>query len=187
MSPAYAPRSPAETALRAHGLAYPETKEDFPWGHRALKVRGKIFAIFGWDGERFSLSAKLPQSNLAALDRPFAEPTGYGMGKHGWVTARFEPGERVPVELLQSWIDESFRAIAPKTVVEALDGGARGATTAAATRAPKRAVAPKGGATPKRAAAPRRSSTPKAGPPPPRLSFGHGTRASSKPRAPRDR
>lgn len=122
MSPSYAPRSAAEAALRAHGLAFPEAHEDFPWGHRALKVRGKIFAIFGWEGERFSLSAKLPRTNLAALDQPFAEPTGYGMGKHDWVTARFEAKERVPVELLQAWIEESYRAIAPKKVLAQLDG-----------------------------------------------------------------
>lgn len=125
MGAEYAPKSRAEELLRAHGLAYPATQEDFPWGHRALKVKGKIFAIFGWDGERFSLSAKLPHSNLVALDRPFAEPTHYGMGKHGWVTARFEPGERVPVELLQAWIDESYRAIAPKKVLELLVGEAQ--------------------------------------------------------------
>ncbi|MBK7877910.1 MAG: MmcQ/YjbR family DNA-binding protein [Planctomycetes bacterium] len=145
MSAAYEPKSPAETALRAHGLAYPETKEDFPWGHRALKVKGKIFAIFGWDEGRFTLSTKLPHSNVTALDRPFAEPTHYGMGKHGWVTARFEPGERVPVDLLQTWIDESYRAIAPKKVLERLEGGRvvaddapRAAKRAASARAPTR-------------------------------------------------
>ena len=29
--------------LRAHALAFPEATEDFPWGERAIKVRGKAF------------------------------------------------------------------------------------------------------------------------------------------------
>lgn len=120
---AYEPKTPAEAALRAHGLAYPETHEDFPWGHRALKVKKKAFAFIGWDGERFSMSAKLPQSHVRALDLPYAESTGYGLGKSGWVTARFEPGERVPVDVLKQWLDESWRAIAPKSVVKKLASG----------------------------------------------------------------
>ena len=44
----------------------------------------------------------------------FAEPTGYGLGKAGWVSARFEPGDDVPVDLLKQWIDESYAAVAPK-------------------------------------------------------------------------
>lgn len=133
---AYEPKNRAEAELRAHGLAYPETHEDFPWGHRALKVKGKAFVFMGWDGERFSLSCKLPQSNVRALDLPFAEATGYGLGKSGWVTASFEAGERIPLEVLKPWIDESYRAIAPKRVLKALDGASSGLSAA-----PKKATA----------------------------------------------
>lgn len=35
----------AVDALREQGLGYPESTEDFPWGHRALKVKGKAFAF----------------------------------------------------------------------------------------------------------------------------------------------
>jgi predicted DNA-binding protein (MmcQ/YjbR family) len=156
MGAEYAPKTREETELRAHGLAFPATREDFPWGHRALKVKDKIFAIFGWDGPRFSLSTKLTKSNTSALDRPFAEPTHYGMGKHGWVTARFEQGERVPVELLKEWIDESYRAIAPKKVLEALDGKP-------AAKTPRRkASAPKGSKPPKASVATARPATKRA-------------------------
>ena len=58
-------------------------------------------------------------SGLAA-DLPFAEPTGYGLGKSGWVTARFTKVSDVPMELLEKWIDESYRAIAPKKLVKSL-------------------------------------------------------------------
>lgn len=103
----------AEAALRKQGLAYPEATEDFPWGHRALKVRGKAFVFMSREAG-LSLSVKLPSSCAVALDLPFAEPTGYGLGRSGWVTARFAPGDHVPVEILRLWLEESYRAVAPK-------------------------------------------------------------------------
>jgi hypothetical protein len=51
---------------------------------------------------------------------PFAKPTEYGLGKSGWVTADFSNGEPPPLELLKAWIDESYRAQAPKKLVALL-------------------------------------------------------------------
>ena len=112
----------SEAALRRLALAYPEATEEFPWGHRAIKVKGKAFVFMSLEKDRFSLSAKLPDSNSDALMFPFAEPTHYGLGKSGWVTANFETGDTVPVELLAGWIDESYHAIAPKKLSAPLLG-----------------------------------------------------------------
>ena len=118
-------RKAAEAALREFALSFPETREEFPWGDRVVKVKGKVFVFLGRsDGEEFGLSVKLPSSGMVALDLPFASPTGYGLGKSGWVTARFPAGEDVPVPLLKEWIAESYRAVAPAKVVAALDGAA---------------------------------------------------------------
>ena len=68
------------------------------------------------------LSVKLPQSGMLALSLPFASPTGYGLGKAGWVSASFGARERIPLDLLRAWIDESYRAVAPKKLVKQLDG-----------------------------------------------------------------
>lgn len=115
----------AEAALRKHALTYPESTEDFPWGHLAVKVKGKAFLFLGLQPDQLSLSVKLPVSGAAALGLPFASPTEYGLGKSGWVSAKFGPADDVPLELLREWIDESFRAIAPKKVLARLeDGGA---------------------------------------------------------------
>lgn len=126
------PHTAVETALRAQGLGYPETTEDFPWGHRTLKVRGKAFVFMSRE-EGFSLSVKLPSSSHVALDLPFAEPTGYGLGRSGWVTASFAPGKTVPLDILSDWLEESYRAVAPKRVSALLD-----APTAASKDRPKR-------------------------------------------------
>jgi predicted DNA-binding protein (MmcQ/YjbR family) len=115
--------SRVESALRKHALAYPRTVEHFPWGHSAFKVKGKVFLfLYRNDEEGFlSLSLKLPVSGKMALMLPFAAPTEYGLGKSGWVTARFDAGADIPLDMLAEWLDESFRAIAPKRVLALLE------------------------------------------------------------------
>jgi len=103
-------------------LAYPEAVEEHPWGHSAIKVKKKTFVFVAASPEGLSLSAKLPHSSLEAKLLPFAQATGYGLGKSGWVTASFDVEEVPPVPVLQAWIDESYRAIAPKKLVALLDG-----------------------------------------------------------------
>lgn len=111
----------AEAALRECALAYPEAYEEFPWGHRAMKVKGKVFAFLALFDGALSMSVKLPVTGKSALALPFASPTEYGLGKSGWVTARFRGKDDIPLEMLRDWIDESFRAIAPKRIVARLE------------------------------------------------------------------
>ena len=107
-------------ALRAHGLSLPEAVEEFPWGHSALKVKGKTFVFLNLEGERLSLSTKLPVSRDFALMLDFTEPTGYGLGRAGWISSAFGPHEEVDTDLLKRWIEESYRAVAPKKLAALL-------------------------------------------------------------------
>lgn len=117
--------------LRKFGLAYPQAHTKSPWpGHLDLAVNDKTFAYLSIEGEPFSISCKLPQSSSAALMLPFAQPTGYGLGKSGWVSAQFSEGDIPPVDLLKSWIDESYRAQAPKKLVALLASAGQGARVA---------------------------------------------------------
>jgi predicted DNA-binding protein (MmcQ/YjbR family) len=111
-----------ELELRDYAMTFPEATEEHPWGHRAIKVKGKTFVFLGGEKEKeeLSLSVKLPSSRDIALDLPFAEPTGYGLGKSGWVSARFAKVGEVPLDLLKGWIEESYRAIAPKKLSKLL-------------------------------------------------------------------
>jgi predicted DNA-binding protein (MmcQ/YjbR family) len=112
----------ALAALRRHALGYPETVEDHPWGDDVIKVRGKIFVLLGAGSDGgFGISAKLPETHELALTLTHTRPTPYGLGKAGWVTVQLPKGERIDLELFKDWIDESYRAIAPKTLVKALD------------------------------------------------------------------
>jgi predicted DNA-binding protein (MmcQ/YjbR family) len=107
--------------LRDFGLAYPGAHLKSPWpGHLDLAVKDKTFAYLSVEGEPFGISCKLPRSNVAALMQPYTTPTGYGLGKIGWVSAQYPAGEVPPVEVFKAWIDESYRAQAPKKLVAAL-------------------------------------------------------------------
>ena len=107
--------------LRAFAFSLPEAWEDHPWGESVAKVGQKVFVFFGsTDGDApFGFSVKLPTSHDEALSLPFTVPTGYGLDRGHWVTVR--PPEDVPLDLLLGWIEESYRSVAPKTLVARLD------------------------------------------------------------------
>ena len=124
---------PILRALRERGLRYPGAHLKSPWpGHLDLAVNDKTFAYLSIEGEPLKISCKLPSSSEVALLLPFCTPTPYGLGKSGWVSARFEDAAQIPVEMLEAWIDESYRAQAPKKLVRQLDEG--GAVTSATAR-----------------------------------------------------
>ena len=107
--------------LKAAALAYPEAWEDHPWGETVIKVRAKIFLFLHEGEEGLRLSVKLPRSREFALEYPFTKPTGYNLGKSGWVSASFAAKAKPPLDVLEAWLDESYRAVAPKKLIAALD------------------------------------------------------------------
>ena len=105
-------------SVRKRALSYPETKEDFPWGESAFKVKGKTFIFMSDGDDGVSFSVKLPSSRDLAMALPGSRPTHYGLGSKGWVTLR--PTARTASDVLAFLIDESYRSVAPKRVVAAL-------------------------------------------------------------------
>jgi predicted DNA-binding protein (MmcQ/YjbR family) len=111
----------ARARLLAHALTMPGAYEDFPWGESVAKVSKKIFLFLG-SSEAGGMSegvigfgVKLPESGPDVLELPFTEPSGYGLGKSGWVTVRFPPEEgEPPWDQFFAWIEESYRSVAPK-------------------------------------------------------------------------
>jgi predicted DNA-binding protein (MmcQ/YjbR family) len=113
------------TALRdellAFALGLPEAWEDHPWGESVAKVGKKVFVIFGVDegADGARLSVKLPHSHEEALALPFSTPTGYGLDRGHWVT--IDAPADMPADVLIGWIEESYRAVAPRAVLARLD------------------------------------------------------------------
>lgn len=106
--------------LLEYALGLPEAHIDHPWGEDVAKVRKKVFVFFGMpEGHEPGMSVKLPESNALALSQPSVTPTGYGLGDSGWVSVTFLNG--MPFEMLREWIDESYRAVAPKTLSTILE------------------------------------------------------------------
>ena len=116
--------------LREFALNFPGAYEDFPWGERVIKVNKKIFLFLGLESEwdkGVNFGVKLTHSNEDALNLEFIRPSGYNLGKSGWVSVRFPPNEAPPLDLFKRWIDESYRAVAPRKLVALIP--ARGAHT----------------------------------------------------------
>ena len=67
---------------------------------------------------------KLAESHAHALAIDGAEPTGYGLGKAGWVTVPVR-GPGVSLGVLRDWVEESYRIVAPKRLVAELDAFSR--------------------------------------------------------------
>lgn len=111
--------------LRKFALSFPGAHEEYPWDERVVKAaNNKVFVFLGDPylvNGVLHCTVKLPRSRRDALKLPFAKPCGYGLGKHGWVTARIESNHRVSaVKIFKQWIDESYRAVAgwsPGTVL----------------------------------------------------------------------
>jgi len=105
-------------AMLAYALAKPGAYEDHPWGESVAKVGKKVFAFFGVaESDDAGMGVKLPASQPLALAQPGVKPSAYGLGKAGWVSVRFaEAG--LPAEVLREWIDESYRAVAPKRALK---------------------------------------------------------------------
>ena len=105
--------------LLEFALGLPEAHEDLPWGERVVKVNKKVFVFLGRDMDpHFSLGVKLPTTAKSALRMPFSEPTGYGLGKSGWVSAKLDDKSQASYEMLRGWVLESYCAIAPKSLAE---------------------------------------------------------------------
>ena len=113
----------ARETLLAFALSLPEAVEEHPWGEDVVKVRGKIFVFVGTAASK-RISVKLAESHAHALATDGAQPTGYGLGKAGWVTVPIRgPGDSAGV--LRDWVEESYRIVAPKRLVAELDAVSR--------------------------------------------------------------
>src|SRR3954454_24522085 len=76
------------------------------WGdHPTFRVNGKNFVFGDQAGEH--LSMKLPKEEAAAVvaTDPRAEPSGYGLGRHGWISVILDgPVDEGYWEQVEEWV-----------------------------------------------------------------------------------
>ncbi len=106
--------------VRAAALALPETAEEYPWGESTFKVAGKTFVFTNCQSDFATFTFKLPASHLMAREMPGVSASGYGLGKSGWCTLRIMPTDKPDSALILDWLHESYRAVAPKSVIKTL-------------------------------------------------------------------
>jgi predicted DNA-binding protein (MmcQ/YjbR family) len=124
--------------IRKFALSLPAAAEDCPWGETVVKARtkpgvpswrkdgqGVLGPMFLWLGQRdaaaHAVAVKLTTSYEAAMALANASPTTIsGLGQWGWLTIALAD---VDTDLACDWVDESYRAVAPKRLVRALDEG----------------------------------------------------------------
>lgn len=102
-------------------LKFPGAYEDHPWDEDVAKVNKKIFVFIGTaDSPDSGMTVKLKDSHEQALSVSGAAPSGYGLGRAGWVNVPFRD-TGPPLNVLKDWVDESYRLVAPKRLIAELD------------------------------------------------------------------
>jgi predicted DNA-binding protein (MmcQ/YjbR family) len=108
--------------VRGFALSLPGAWEDFPWDESVVKAGRKVFVFLGTENRAGPplMTVKLVESHGHALAIEGAAPTGYGLGRAGWVDVPLE-ADGVTLELLRDWVEESYRIVAPKRLSGELD------------------------------------------------------------------
>jgi|GEM_PF-1510346 len=129
-------------ALRLLALKYPEAEEAIACRGTALecstyKAGNKAFLFIGAAELRLKLG-----DSLAEADRLAAKsPQVCAVGANGWVKVTLSKDQAPPAGLLERWIDESYRLLAPKKLVALLAAG--GLRAAGPTKATAKNIASK--------------------------------------------
>jgi predicted DNA-binding protein (MmcQ/YjbR family) len=88
-------------------------------GEPTFRVRGKNF-IFT-DPAASGISVKLTKDEAAAVvaTDPNAGPTGYGLGRHGWVSITIgAKANEARWKQIEEWVRTSYTLVAPKALAK---------------------------------------------------------------------
>lgn len=107
-------------AIRKLALRLPEVEESVVCSKAAFKARGKGFLFMGMDGSSYNLLLKLGPSLPEAAKLAAKEPEHYGVGGRDWVSVTFPHTATPPAGLMERWVEECFRLLAPKKLVSML-------------------------------------------------------------------
>ena len=111
-------------AIRKIALSYPEVEEGSSCVNRAFKARKKAFLYLGMKEDTYNLRLKLADSLNEAEGLEQKSPENYSVGTHGWTLLTFPHNKQPPKKLLERWIEESFRLLVPKSLVNQMDSDA---------------------------------------------------------------
>jgi predicted DNA-binding protein (MmcQ/YjbR family) len=90
-------------------------------GEPTFRVNGKTFIFSSPDAS--GISVKVPNEEAAAVvaTDPQAEPTGYGLGRHGWISVSIPTTTSAKRwSEIEEWIRTSYTLVAPKKLARAV-------------------------------------------------------------------
>jgi hypothetical protein len=115
------PLSKPLQALRKLALGYPEAEEGIACAgtsleKRTIKARNKAFLFLGVSDLMLKLGDSVPEATSLAAKNPAC----CKVGASGWVTVSIGPDASPTLDVLERWVDESYRRLAPKQLVAML-------------------------------------------------------------------
>ncbi|MET0149759.1 MAG: MmcQ/YjbR family DNA-binding protein [Acidimicrobiales bacterium] len=106
--------------LEAIALVLPEaTRVDIEaWdGEPTFRVRNKNFVFTDPDVTAVSVKLPVEEAEAVVATDPLAQPTGYGMGRAGWVSVDIgEDADEDRWQQVTEWVRTSYTLVAPKTL-----------------------------------------------------------------------
>lgn len=108
----------------ALGLPEAERVDIEAWGGEpTFRVRGKNFVFANPDGTVVTVKLTKEEAEAVVATVDGAEPTGYGLGRHGWISVDLP--KRLTSDQwdeLEEWILTSYTLVAPKTLARKVVG-----------------------------------------------------------------
>jgi predicted DNA-binding protein (MmcQ/YjbR family) len=84
-------------------------------GEPTFRVMGKTFVFSSPDASGISVKLSTEEAAAVVATDPEADPTGYGLGRHGWISVSIPTttGAKRWREI-EEWIRTSYTLVAPK-------------------------------------------------------------------------
>lgn len=98
--------------LRGIALGLPEAVEQETWGDVTFRVRGKMFAITGYEATGVTLKATPEDQEALVAADPAITVAAY-VGRFGWVSVALD-GDDVDWAQVEDLTRDSYRLVAPK-------------------------------------------------------------------------
>jgi len=88
------------------------------WGdHPTFRVRAKNFVFCDQDAGHLTVKLSKEEAAAVVATEPAAEPAGYGLGRHGWVSVDVAPdADEERWTVIREWVRTSYLLVAPKTL-----------------------------------------------------------------------
>jgi predicted DNA-binding protein (MmcQ/YjbR family) len=93
------------------------------WGDEpTFRVRGKTFVFTDHTVSALSVKLSKAEAHAVVATDPLAEPTGYGLGRHGWVSVTIGRGGRDRWDQVEEWVRTSYTLVAPRSLARIVLG-----------------------------------------------------------------